>query len=353
MQKKPRIPQHVRIVKNQGFLTEFADFVDTMRNEVSSRKKANLKLRIAVDLLGGEVSPQEWLHSLTKVRFPCPVDVYLFISRKTKLIIPSVPHMRFFPVKASTISMEDSPRIVRTKVNSSIVQGIRALEKKAIDGFLSTGNTGAIVAAASLYMTKFSEITRPALLAFLPTKKQPLAVIDVGANVDCPPNRIISFARLGIAAQQALGITNPKVALLNVGSEKYKGSKDLQSCYRLLEKFPNFSGNVEGNVLFEGNIDLLVTNGFTGNIILKSTEGLANFILGVLRKNITTYKLFPNTFIDGAILTGVSGMVMKCHGNSTTATITNAMDHFLKLIKKDFFIKYKEAYQKNFFPDIA
>lgn len=324
-----------------------------MRNEVSSRKKANPKLRIAIDLLGGEISPQAWLQSLTKVRFPCPVDVYLFISRKTNLIMPSVPHMRFFPIKASTISMEDSPKIVRTKVNSSIVQGIRALEKNAIDGFLSTGNTGAIVAAASLYMSKFSEITRPALLAFLPTKKQPLAIIDVGANVDCPPNRIISFARLGIAAQQALGITNPKVALLNVGSERYKGSKDIQSCYRLLEKFPHFIGNVEGNVLFEGNIDLLVTNGFTGNIILKSTEGLANFILGVLRKNITTYKLFPNTFIDGAILTGINGMLMKCHGNSTTATITNAMNHFLKLIKKDFFIKYKEAYQKNSFSPVA
>ena len=179
MQKKRRILQHVQIVKNQGFLTEFADFVDTMQSEVSSRKKVNPKLRIAVDLLGGEVSPEAWLHSLTKVRFPCPVDIYLFISRKTKLTIPSVPHIRFFPVKASTISMEDSPRIVRTKINSSIVQGICALEKNDIDGFLSTGNTGAIVAAASLYMTKFSEITRPALLAFLPTKKQPLSLIHI------------------------------------------------------------------------------------------------------------------------------------------------------------------------------
>lgn len=323
-----------------------------MRNEVSSRKKANLKLRIAIDLLGGEISPQEWLDSLSNIPiFPCPVDIDLFIPRNKKLKIPAIPNVNFNPIRASTISMEDSPSTVRTKKSSSIVQGIRSLQEKRIDGFLSTGNTGAIVAGASLYMNKLPCVTRPSLLAFLPTKKQPLAIIDVGANVDYSPQRIFSFGRLGIAAQQALGITNPSIALLNVGSEKHKGSKELRSCYQLLEKFPNFLGNVEGNVLFEGNIDLLVTNGFTGNTILKSIEGFSSFILGVLGKeNILAYKLFPNTFIDGAILMGVDGMVMKCHGNSQACTITNALDYFLKLLKKEFLTKYKKSYQKNYFP---
>lgn len=338
-------------MKNREFLTEFVDFVDIMRTEVSSRKKANLKLRIAIDLLGGEISPQEWLDSLSnRLIFPCPVDIDLFIPRNKKMRIPSIPNVNFNPLRASTISMEDAPSTVRTKKSSSIVQGIRSLQEKKIDGFLSTGNTGAIVAGASLYMNKLPCITRPSLLAFLPTKKQPLAIIDVGANVDYSPQRIFSFGRLGIAAQQALGITNPTIALLNVGSEKHKGSKELRSCYQLLEKFPNFLGNVEGNILFEGNIDLLVTNGFTGNTILKSIEGFSSFMLGVLGKeNILAYKLFPNTFIDGAILMGVDGMVMKCHGNSQACTITNALDYFLKLLKKEFLTKYKKSYQKNYF----
>lgn len=338
-------------MKNREFLTEFVDFVDIMRTEASLRKKANLKLRIAIDLLGGEISPQEWLNSLNDIpRFPCPVDINLFIPRNKKLKIPSFPNITFNAVRASTISMEDSPSSVRTKKSSSIVQGIRALEEKNIDGFLSTGNTGAIVAGASLYMSKLPDVTRPSLLAFLPTKKKPLAIIDVGANVDYSPQRIFSFGKLGIAAQQALGIKNPSIALLNVGIEKHKGSKELRSCYQLLEKFPNFIGNVEGNILFEGNIDLLVTNGFTGNTIVKSIEGFSSFMLGTFgKKNILPYKLFPNTFIDGAILMGVDGMVMKCHGNAQPSTITNALGYFLTLLKKEFLIKYKKHYQKNYF----
>lgn len=338
-------------MRNREFLTEFVDFVDSMRNEVSLRKKASLKLRIAVDLLGGEVSPQEWLNSLSSVlRFPCPVDIHLFIPRNKKLKVPSLENVNFTLINASVISMKDSPSAVRTKKSSSIVQGMRALDQKKIDGFLSTGNTGAIVAGASLYMSKLPHVTRPSLLAFLPSKKKPLGIIDVGANVDYSPERIFSFSRLGIAAQQALGIKNPRIALLNIGSEKHKGSKELRSCYQLLEKFPNFIGNVEGNSLFEGNIDLLVTNGFTGNIIVKSIEGFSSFMLSILnKKNILPYKLFPNTFIDGAILVGMDGMVMKCHGNAQPSTITNALDYFLKLLKKEFLIKYKKHYQKNYF----
>lgn len=338
-------------MKNREFLTEFVDFVDTMRNEVSLRKEANLKLRIAIDLLGGEVSPQEWLNSLVAMppSFPCPVDIKLFIPRNKNVKIPSFPNLNFTPIRASVISMKDSPSTVRTKKSSSIVQGMRALEEKKIDGFLSTGNTGAIVAGSSLYMSKLTGVTRPSLLAFLPSRKKPLGIIDVGANVDYSPERIFSFGRLGIAAQQALGIRNPRIALLNVGSEKHKGSKELRSCYQLLEKFPNFIGNVEGNILFEGNIDLLVTNGFTGNIIVKSIEGFSSFILGILgKRNILPYKLFPNTFIDGAILMGVDGMVMKCHGSAQPNTITNALDYFLKILKKEFLIKYKKHYQKNY-----
>lgn len=338
-------------MENREFLTEFVDFVDTMQNEASLRKRADLKLRIAIDLLGGEVSPQEWLNSLIAMppSFTCPIDINLFIPRNKNVKIPSLQNINFNVVKASVISMKDSPSTVRTKKSSSIVQGIRALKEKKIDGLLSTGNTGAIVAGASLYMSKLPGITRPSLLAFLPSKKKPLGIIDVGANVDYSPERIVSFGRLGIAAQQALGISNPRIALLNVGREQHKGSKELRSCYQLLKRFPNFIGNVEGNILFEGNIDLLVTNGFTGNIIVKSIEGFSSFILGILGKgNILPYKLFPNTFIDGAILMGVDGMVMKCHGSAQPNTITNALDYFFKVLKKEFLIKYKKYYQKNY-----
>lgn len=192
--------------------------------------------------------------------------------------------------------MNDDPlTALRQKKGSSIALGIRLLKKKQIDAFVSAGNTGALIASATISLPKLPGITRPALLAVLPTKLSSVAVVDVGGSVSCKAHHLLKYAYMGAAYQKCTaGIEVPKVGLLNIGAESRKGTSLVRQAYQLLKEacqissatnsspYMEFHGNIEGRDVFQSNIDVLVTDGFTGNVLVKTSEGIADVIFEYL-----------------------------------------------------------------------
>jgi len=261
-----------------------------------------------------------------------------------------------YHVVSEVIVMSDEPlTAIRRKKNSSLVQGIRLLKKKKLDAFISAGNTGALIACASLSLPMLPNIKRPALLAVLPSQTGTVAVLDVGGNVSCKAHHLVQFAQMGAAYQKAAsGITVPKVGLLNIGVESKKGTSDVRQAYQILSEFStkhlHFLGNIEGREVFEGKVDVLVTDGFSGNVFLKTTEGVAAFIFDRLqggKKDVfdalpEIKKQFRYEEYPGAILCGIDGLVMKCHGNSSPRAIFHAIKGVVHLLNNRLIERIKE-----------
>ncbi len=233
------------------------------------------------------------------------------------------------------ITMEDDPLAsMRFKKDSSVVIGIKQLKERKIDAFVSAGNTGAIVSAASIHLPKMG-LDRCCLLASLPTKTDPLAVLDVGGFLAPSPETLLQYAKVGAAYQRALlGIQVPNVGLMNIGVESKKGTSEVREAYKLLSGDDSglfhFVGNVEGREAFQGGVDVLVTDGFTGNVLLKVSQGVSSFIFDYLRSELeseasdtvkqtvdTLHRHFRYDEHPGAFLCGVEGLVIKCHGAAT------------------------------------
>jgi phosphate acyltransferase len=257
---------------------------------------------------------------------------------------------------SETIEMVDDPiPSVRRKKDSSLCIGLRYLNDRAIDAFISAGNTGALLLASKTILKTLPGINRPALLTLLPTHKNELAVLDVGANLSLKSHHILQFAAMGIAYQKSRGIENPTVGLLNVGTEAIKGTPQIREAYAKLETLnrtrPVFLGNIEGRDAFRGDIDVLVTDGFTGNVFLKTAEGLASFILHQLEMRALggppslkheISSLRERLYIaehPGAILCGIDGVVVKCHGNITPATFLSSIKGAARLVNHQFLEK--------------
>lgn len=233
------------------------------------------------------------------------------------------------------IEMDEHPLLaLRRKKHSSLSIGLRLLKEGNLDALVSAGNTGALVSASKMILGTFPHILRPALLAMIPTKKFPVAVLDVGANVQAKARHLVQFARLGVAYQKARGIKTPRIGILNIGSEASKGTSEIRLAYQELTQFSSFAGNIEGKSVFDGEVDVLVTDGFTGNIFLKTSEGIASLVLDRLHAHIPKairvhlddlqrhlhYAAYP-----GALLCGVKGTVVKCHGYSTPEAFANGI----------------------------
>ncbi len=256
------------------------------------------------------------------------------------------------------VLMDESPLLaVRRKQNSSMAVGIRRLKENQCDAFVSAGNTGAINAYSSIELNKLPGISRPALLADLPTQKGKTSILDVGANISFRPESFFQFALMGAAYQKVKrGIQKPKIGLLNIGVEIRKGTRKLQTAYTyflerkdLMEKHQIFfEGNVESRDLFDGNIDVLVTDGFTGNVFLKTTEGVSSFILKQIHKRFLKQDLSEKNesfkelekYLDyeeypGALLIGVDGVVVKCHGSSSMVAMLSAIKGAYSHVKSD------------------
>jgi glycerol-3-phosphate acyltransferase PlsX len=255
------------------------------------------------------------------------------------------PNIELVP-SATVISFHDEPAAaVKSMLDSSIVLGARTVADGRSQGFVSAGNTGAMLAAALLVVKRMSGVRRPAIVTTLPGLDGPVVLLDSGANADCRPEHLLEFGVLGSAyARTVLGLSEPRVGLLNIGEEESKGSELAQAAHALLrDSGLNFVGNVEGRDLLRNFADVVVTDGFTGNVALKLLEGCAaSFFTRIksaaesgTRAKVGGMLLRPSlrglrTALDpeevgGAYLLGVRGLVVICHGNSTRRAIANAL----------------------------
>ncbi len=273
--------------------------------------------------------------------------------RKYAAAIPAQDRQVEFYTIAEVISMSDDPLFaIRHKKKSSLVMGIRLLKKRFIDAFLTAGNTGALIAAASLSLPKLPGISRPALLAMLPTEKGLMAVIDIGGNVSCKAHHLVQFAHMGAALQRCTRqIKKPTIGMLNIGAESKKGTQELRSAYQVLHQLNEtdhliFKGNIEGREVLMGKVDVLVTDGFTGNVLLKSIEGTSAFILDYLAQACKLSDPIRHSVCDlqrqfkydeypGAVVCGVEGIIMKCHGHSSSKAFLNGIKGIVSLVQNN------------------
>lgn len=315
-------------------------------------------VRVAIDLMGGESSPQEIFEAVLAIAQEIsPGDSLVAISQHAVLPIlrrtyGSWPSCIEFITAEEAIDMQEAPLLaVRRKKDSSLAAGMRLLKEKKVDAFVSSGNTGALVAFATLYLPCLPHIERPALLVMMPTVKGKVTVLDVGANISPKPEHLVSYALLGSLYRQCLLKEKaPKIGLLNIGVEEKKGTKELKQTYELLQKaFKNrFLGNIEGREVFQGKIDVLITDGFTGNVFLKTTEGISSFLVDYLQKHFAIAdvishleKRFNYSEHPGAFLCGVEGVIIKCHGISDKQAFKNSIREAFKLAKQEIVSKLK------------
>lgn len=254
------------------------------------------------------------------------------------------------------ITNDESPVMaVRKKKGSAIVDGMLKLREGAVDAFVSAGSTGAVLAGGMFRLGRIKGVERPALAPLLPNGKDFFLLIDCGANVDCRPEYLAQFALMGNAYMQGMrGIENPRIGLVNNGAESEKGCALTKAAYELLEKSGlNFVGNVEGRDITGDVADVVVCDGFVGNVILKFMEGVAGTLMGIIKQEITAdlrgklggilakpafkrvKKTMDYTEVGGAPLLGVSGSVIKAHGSSNAHAIACAVKQAVNMVKAD------------------
>ena len=242
---------------------------------------------IAVDVMGGDRGPAVVLRGALQALEADP-DLRLTLVGPAEEVEPFAAAHDRATAQAATevIEMGEHPAgAVRAKKDSSIVVGCRLVKEGAADGFFSAGSTGACLAAATLVVGRIKGVKRPALGQVIPAWARPTLLIDVGANADCKPEYLVQFAQMGEVYMNAImGVEHPKVGLLNIGEEDTKGDLFAQEAHRLLtEAVPAFAGNCEGGDLMAGDFDVVVTDGFTGNVCLKTIEGTAKTLMRNLK----------------------------------------------------------------------
>lgn len=265
-------------------------------------------------------------------------------------VLAQYPHVDYSRLTiqhaAEAVTMDDLPvHALRQKPDSSMRIALQLLRDKQAQACVSAGNTGAFMALAKHVLKSFASIDRPAMMTALPTQNGETHLLDLGANVDVSAEQLVQFALMGSAALQIQGVVHPRVALLNVGREAIKGNQQVKQAAALLEANPhiNYIGYVEGDGVFRGDADVVVCDGFVGNILLKSSEGLARMIAVRARQRlgrglraallawlaapllrVLRTELAPERY-NGACLLGVAGVVVKSHGGATEAAFQAAI----------------------------
>ena len=302
---------------------------------------------IAVDALGGDNAPDVVLEG-TAAALERDASLGVILCGPADVVEPFAEEHERCIARPTTevISMAEHPaNAARKKKDSSIVVGCRLVKEGQAQGFFSAGSTGACLAAATLVMGRIKGIARPALATLVPSPVKPVILCDVGANADCKPEYLVQFARMAsIYATQILGVENPRVGLLNIGEEEEKGSQFAQEAHQLLKaQVDNFDGNAEGRDVLDGPFDVIVCDGFTGNVCLKTIEGTAKTLFGELKNVMMSStkaklgalalkgglkKLVGSIDPDaagGAPLLGVRGACIVGHGSSSARAVENGI----------------------------
>src|SRR5262249_23681166 len=306
---------------------------------------------IALDAMGSDKAPKPEIEGALQAARHHGVRV-LLVGQESRLKadLARYPGSRHLPIEVvhadEVITMEDKVEAIRSKRNSSIRIGLRLVRDGRADGFVTAGNTGAAMATAKMVLGALPGVDRPALAAAFPTVLNTAAVLlDVGANVDCEPINLEQFAVMGdIYCRAIFGMKRPRVGLLSIGEEETKGNELTRQAFQLLKELPlHFVGNVEGRDIYNGQVDVIVADGFVGNVALKTSEGVARLVRAVLKETLKATitrqvgaLLSRNAFSDfkkrldhteygGAPLLGVKGVCIITHGSSNTNAIKNAI----------------------------
>ncbi len=306
---------------------------------------------IAVDAMGGDFGPAVVVPGAIKAARERNIKV-LLVGDKPKveevLFTLNLEGADYSIVHApEVVHMNEKPSdILRRKKNSSIQVACRLVKEGAADGVVSAGHSGASVACGMFIMGRIAGVERPTLAALLPTERNPVVIVDSGANVDCRPYHLFQFGLMGSAfARDLLGYPSPRVSLLSIGEEEGKGNNQVKEAYELLKmaKNVNFVGNAEGRDIFTGEVDVVVCDGFVGNVVVKMSEGLSSALIRILKKEIYTdilyqlggillkgaFRRLAKTVdyaeIGGAPLLGIEGLVIVCHGRSNSKAMCNAV----------------------------
>jgi len=328
-------------------------------------------MRILLDVMGGDHPPKELvkggieigrLRNLEVVFAGDPQEISSALAEAGETDGNS---FHILPC-TQVVQMDDSPvKAVRDKSDSSLVRGLQELKAGAVDAFVSPGNTGAVVAGALFTLGRIKGIPRPGILTSLPTLEgQDTFLIDVGATSDCHAEHLVYFAHMGITyAREVAGIATPTVGLLNIGGEQGKGNRLISKAYELLEATDlHFIGNVEAHQIIKSRpADVIVADGFVGNVCLKSIEGSVSAITGILKQSIRESMiaklgaLFMKQAFDnlrsavsyqkrgGAPLLGVNGVVVIAHGRSDAETIGSAIDVARREVEANLTMKISES----------
>ena len=322
-----------------------------------------LPLPIALDAMGGDKAPESVVDGARRILKYYPDTKFIFFGDEAQ-ITPLIERHRFLH-EASTIHHTDSVIAMHEKTSVALRQGRQSSMRIALDAvaegracaMVSAGNTGALMAIAKFVFKTLPGIHRPAITATVPSRKQPVVLLDMGANIDCNADYLVQFAMMGDAyARAVLGIEKPRVGLLNVGSEEMKGHDEVKEANRILRSgtIPiDYYGFVEGNDILEGTTDVVVTDGFTGNIALKTAEGASRLIYTTLKAAIENsfaakigyllarpairmaLKRFDPRKLNGAILLGLNGIAVKSHGSADGKSFANAIKVAITLVENN------------------
>jgi glycerol-3-phosphate acyltransferase PlsX len=296
-------------------------------------------IRVAVDALGGDRAPGEIVLGALAA---ASAEIEPILFGPVDLDAQGLRH----EVATEAIEMDDpAVESVRSKSDSTLVRAVRAVEKGDADAVISAGNTGAMLAASLLHIRRLPSVHRPGIAAVIPTRRGPSVLIDAGANADARPEHLLQFGHMGaVFAEEILGVTEPDVRLLSIGEEAEKGSQlTLEASELLRASSLRFVGNTEGRMILEGDADVVVADGFSGNVALKTLEGTVRSLLVSLRGELDSSlrgklggllirpaagrlrsHLDPETY-GGGYLLGLRGLVVIAHGSSSRVAIANAI----------------------------
>ena len=330
-------------------------------------------MKIVVDAFGGDFAPQEIVEGTIKALQANEKLEVVLVGDKDRIteILQNLVFVsdRLEIVHApDVVTMDEIPTVaIRTKKTSSIVVAYDYLKNNDdATALVSAGSTGATLTGAVLKLGRIQNISRPALAPILPTvNDQGVMLLDCGANADCKAENLLHFGIMGNEYMKALGVKNPRIALLNIGTEEEKGSEMIKEAHQLLKNSGlNFVGNIEARDIMRGNVDVVVSDGFSGNIALKTIEGVAEILFGELKDTVKSsfkaklgglllkksLKGIKNKYdyqkLGGAPLLGVSKIVLKCHGNSKADSIAKTIEQAYTLSKNKLIQKVSEAVAK-------
>lgn len=326
-------------------------------------------MKIVVDGMGGDRGTVEVLKGIRLALLEMP-EIEIIVVGKEEIIKKELSNHKYDEKRLTVVNadevieMTDEPvSAVRKKKNSSMNVALELVKNGEGDAFVSAGNTGALISASQLKLRRIKGVLRPAIATVFPAKGKNIVLMDVGANADTKPEFINQFAVIGCKfAEEILHRKNPVVALLNIGSEEGKGNELTRDTYDLMKdnKNINFAGNIESRDMMNGKVDVVVTDGFTGNMVLKTSEGIAKYIFECLKEEIgksflakigiffmmpvikKLKKRLDSSEYGGALFLGLNGVSIKAHGNSDAVGIKNAIRVANEFAENKFVEKLKD-----------